>query len=99
MEQRIKICRKCHDELAESGTILLQWYIEICTCVSAGFPPVISDGKEGKGDTLTHYLESKGFVCTTEINMDRLLVRPIGHFEHLGVDVFCKDVDSHGASD
>ena len=78
MEQRIKICRKCHEELAESGMILLQWYIEICTCSSAGFPPIISDGKEGKGDTLTHYLESKGFVCTTEFGFDRLLIRPVG---------------------
>lgn len=99
MEQRIKICRKCHEELSQSGMILLQWYIEICTCTSAGFPAVISDGREGKGDTLTHYLESRGFVCTTEVDADRLVIRPVGVYEKDGVDVFCKDIDSHGSKE
>lgn len=95
---QMKICRKCHDELTQGGMLPLQWYIEICSHFIYNITPLIHDGKEGKGDTLTHYLESKRFVISTEVATDMLAIKPVGYFKHNDVDVFCRDVETHGQS-
>ncbi|HLT41316.1 MAG TPA: hypothetical protein VKZ95_01320 [Sphingobacteriaceae bacterium] len=76
---QIEFCKKCHEALAELGEIPLHYYVNICIYYSAGLPVFSGSGSFGKGNTLTHLLEKVGYIVTTEVSEDSLIIVPTGH--------------------
>lgn len=89
MTTNLRFCRKCHEILEELGEPLLSYYVDICGYHSQGLVVCAKGGKAGKGDTLTHYLEVLGYICTSEVDGENLQVIPIGYKQEDDFHIFC----------
>lgn len=76
---KIRFCKACHDDLMENGHFLFEYYMKLCGHYCEGIKIHVRGGSEGKGDTLTHYLENKGYIISTESSETTLMLMPIGH--------------------
>ena len=57
----------------------LELYALICELYAGGEVCTCYCGKQGHGETLFHFLEHKKFIVTTEYDLDKLIIKPIGH--------------------
>lgn len=89
-------CQCCEKQLRSYGDIAFELFKFICECYQEGTPmEVSSDIHESHHGYLSiiHFLESKGYLVTTESSENSLQVKPLGiHFNGLSVKdkpVFC----------
>ncbi len=82
MLQEFVHCKKCVENLCLYGRLPLDVYLGICEQYAHKNLILCSYGKHGKGDPIISFLESKGFIVTTEHCHDSLAVKPIGYIEH-----------------
>lgn len=95
MTTNLRFCRKCHDLLEELGEPLLGYYVELCGYHSQGRIICAEGGKSGKGDTLTHYLETLGYVLTCEVDQDVIRIIPLGYKQEDDMHIFCCKNGNH----
>ena len=89
----LKICEQCCDELEGYGHAVLDHYLWLCHYFLNDQKILIQDGKSGEGNTLTRFLELKGFCVTTEDEKGFLLVKPLG-ICYLS-DIICAKEEEH----
>lgn len=59
------------------GDEAVDLYLEICYWHNKKMAVFADSGENGKGSTLLHYLETKNYVVTSEVNETELRVIPI----------------------
>lgn len=82
MIQEFIHCKKCISKLEKYGNLPLDVYLGICEQYAQKNSIFCEAGKKGSGNTIINFLESKGFVVTTECYDDSLAVKPNGYREY-----------------
>ena len=91
----ITVCPTCIDEICKEGCIPGNYFIDICRYFISNIQFVNYGGKKGKGCALTSYLESKGFIKTTEADRKFIRIVPRGvYLQEDGVYI-CPLYDQH----
>lgn len=95
MIQEFIHCKKCVSTLEKYGNLPLDIYLGICEQYAQDYD-IFCD----YGNTIINFLESKGFVVTTECYDDSLAVKPNGYREYeteydIKTHEFCAFRDIH----
>jgi hypothetical protein len=93
----LKICEQCCDEIEEYGEAALDHYLWLCQYYKNGQKIMINGGWRGEGNTLTRFLELKGYAVTTEEEGGFLKVKPLGFSEYS--DIICAKEEEHEECD
>jgi len=77
--KQLNICKKCINKIGVYGRMPLELYVLLCELYSGGEVSTCFSGKAGLGETLFQFLEKKKFIITTELDHEKLIIKPIGH--------------------
>lgn len=75
----LRFCHDCSQQLQRHGLVAEDHYRSICAWYAIKRKLFCEAGDEGRGPTMIHFLEQRGYVETTDAGGGMLGVRPIGH--------------------
>jgi hypothetical protein len=80
------------------GEVLFNTYLALCGHFVNRRSLVLRGGVKGKGASVIQYLESNGYIVTTEENEWNLYAKPTGHNHSGGIHYFCSRKQQHQKS-